>query len=116
MKVNEAIKRGAFLYPSDIDGNDAYVFLSEVESRIRGELFGQDGVAFTSGDGDTLLTANGAYEQIYPLYIAARRELEVGDSDRYSLFNSVFERLYSDYANYVNRKRQIGDTVYIKNI
>ncbi len=116
MTVSDAISRGAVLYPSDVNGKDAYVFLSELESRIKTELFGKEKIGFTADDGEVFLTADGAYEMIYPLYIAARRELEVGDSDRYSLFNSVFERFYSDYANYVNRTYPSEKIVYIKNI
>ncbi len=116
MTVREAIERGAVLYPADLDSDKVYIFLTELESRIRTELFGEDGVSITENDAEMPLKASGAHAQIYPLYIAARRELVCGDADRYSFFNSVFEQAYSDYANYVNRCVSPADAVYIKNI
>lgn len=116
MTVREAIERSAVLYPADIDADKAYIFLSELESRICTELFGENEVSITEDDADSSLKAGGAYAQIYPLYIAARRELVCGDADRYSFLNSVFEQAYSDYANYVNRRSAPADAVYIKNI
>lgn len=116
MTVREAIERSAVLFPAELDSDKAYIFLSELESRINTELYAENSVCITDSDKDMLLKADGAYAQIYPLYITARRELACGDADRYGFFNSVFEQVYSDYANYVNRSVLPARSVYIKNI
>jgi hypothetical protein len=113
LTVKEAIDRSAVLFPSDTSPEKACIFLSELESRINTELFGRENVVISVSDEQTELSANGAYAQIYPLYIAARHELISGDADRYSFINSVFEMAYSDYANYVNRTKKPTQSVYI---
>ncbi len=116
MTVNDAIERSAVLYPAELDADKTYLFLSDIESRIRTELYGEEAVLFTQDDGNTPLKADGAYGQIYPIYIAKERELSAGDADRYSFLNSVFEALYSDYANSINRAKKQGEAVYIKTV
>ncbi len=116
MTVSEAIKQSALLYPSAYDGEKDYVYLNELEQRICSELLFTDCEEITEESGKRVLCADGAYSSIYPLYIAAKRELACGDADRYELFNSVFERAYSDYANFVNRSRACQKATYITTI
>lgn len=113
MTVKEAIDRSAVLFPSDTSKGKACIFLSELEMRISSELFGRSCEAITENDMGRSLIADGAYAQIYPLYIASRHELISGDTDRYAFINSVFEQVYSDYANYVNRTSNHTKAVYI---
>ena len=113
MTVKEAIDRSAVLFPSDTSQQKACIFLSELEHRISNELFGRTCSDITVEDMERSLTAEGAYAQIYPLYIASRHELISGDADRYAFINSVFEQVYSDYANYVNRTSNPKGAVYI---
>ncbi len=116
MTVSEAIERGAVLYPADVDAEGAYIFLSEIESRISTELFGGENVILTAADSLLELRADGAFAQIYPLYIARGRELAIGDSERYAFLNAVFESLYSDYANSINRGRAQGKNICIRTV
>ena len=116
MTVNEAISRSETLFPADFDSETAYLYLSEIESKISCVLFGGEEIALTENDGEHVLIANGVYSQIYPLYIVMKRELSCGDADRYAFYNSVFEQTYAEYERYVSRTKASVKPILIKKI
>lgn len=116
MTVKEAINRSAVLYPCELDGEKAYIYLDELEAMIEEQLLGTEHTDINPSTDEAILSVSGTYSQIYPLYIAMRRELACGDADRYEFLKSVFEQLYTDLANRVNRERKLGQPSYIKNI
>lgn len=114
MTVNQAIERASLLYPSSVEQNDLYAWLSELEARICTEIHGTDLDAIISDkDGERVLTAPDAYAELYPLYLAMKTDLANGDVARYNNHASVFNSAYSDYANYCNRSiDRYGKTFY----
>lgn len=116
MTVNEAIRRSETLFPADFDIETAYLYLSEIETKISCLLFGGQEITFTESDGERVLIAGGVYSQLYPLYIVMKRELSYGDADRYAFYSSVFEQTYAEYERYVSRTKSTGKTTHIKNI
>jgi hypothetical protein len=115
MTVNEAIRRSETLFPADFDSETAYLYLSEIESKISCVLFGGQEITLGEADGEHQLIACGVYSQLYPLYIVMKRELSYGDADRYAFYSSVFEQAYAEYERYVSRKRELGKATQIKN-
>ena len=103
MTVSQAIERSSVLYPSDLEGDKVYSWLSELESRICAELYGTESEPITADDGDRVLSAPDAYAELYPLYIVMKTDLAGGDIDRYNNSALSFKNAYSAFANYYNR-------------
>lgn len=114
MTVEEAIERASLLYPAAKGSNDLYAWLSELEARICGELHGSDAQyeEISSSCGQRVLTVPDAYAELYPLYLIMKTDLANSDITRYNNHSAVFNRAYSDYANYCIREGGLPDTVY----
>ena len=115
MTVYEAINRCEGVCVTD-DSDQLYQWLSEIEARVRLELFGKDSDSITVMDGDRMLTAPDAYAEIYPLYITMKREQACADAERYAFFQSCFIAAYDLLSAYVNRTRELGEAIYIKTV
>ncbi len=112
MTVEEAIDRASLLYPASKDNNDLYGWLSELEARICKEIHGTDSEKITSSSGARTLTVPDAYAELYPLYLMMKTDLANSDIARFNNHSAVFNRAYSDYADYCTRNGELPETVY----
>lgn len=114
MTVGEAIERASLLYPASKGSNDLYGWLNELEARICTEIHGTAAgyEEITSSSGQRVLTASDAYAELYPLYLLMKTDLANSDIARFNNHSAVFNRAYSDYANYCIREGGLPDTVY----
>ncbi|MBE6610461.1 MAG: hypothetical protein E7634_07310 [Ruminococcaceae bacterium] len=103
MTVSQAIERSSLLYPADLESGRVYSWLSELESRICAELYGEDSQPITADDAQRELKAPEAYAELYPLYIIMKTDLANGDTERYNNSAVSFKNAYTAFANYFNR-------------
>ena len=103
MTVAQVIERSSLLYPSDLDGERVYCWISELESRICTELLGTESEPITAEDSERVLAVPEAYAELYPLYIVMKTDLANGDIDRYNNSALSFKNAYAAFANYYNR-------------
>lgn len=116
MTVNEAIARADAVYPQEEQDGVVYEWLNELEARICSELLFKESNEITESSGEYELSAPKAYCELYPLYIMMKRELLLGDSQRYEFYEKVFSAAYAEYASYTVRSGVRTDAVYIKTV
>ena len=114
MTVGEAIERACALHPLEGEVKSMHAWLGELEARISA-LFGlKEENDLTSDEAE--LTAPKAYCEIYPIYLMMKRELSVGDGERYSSLAQAFDRVYAELSAYACRTALPKTPRYIKTV
>lgn len=112
MTVADAIDRAESIYKHNGRTERLIEWLSELEERIRAELFREErSVSLTLL---SELTAPNAYAELYPLYLVMKSAFSEGEERRYNGYAKCFSAAYSEYIDHVNRRGYAGKTVYYK--
>lgn len=112
MTVSEAIERAENICRYNGEPENLIVWLSELEKRILTELYHSENHGFEKLSMSDRLVAPDAYAELYPLYLVMKISFLESDIIRYNNSSAIFNRVYSDYANYLIRTRLPEKTVY----
>lgn len=97
MTVNEAIMAADKLRPNTYSEDEKTLWLSELDGKIRLEIFNNNESvkAYTyPGDADTALVIKAPHDEMYPLYIIAMIDFYNRDEDyvnSFGLFNAKYD-------------------------
>ena len=116
MTVGEAIERACVLHPLEGETKSMYAWLSELEARVSDLLGSCEEKDLTSDDDGTELMAPKAYCELYPIYLMMKRELSVGDGERYGALADAFDRVYAELKAYACRTAALKSPHYIKTV
>lgn len=104
---------------NDIDEKLKITWLSELDKKIVAELnFNRDELDVSVFDENSSLSkklnAPEAYSEIYIAYLLMRADYYLGEVARYNNSSSIFNRLYYEMANYINRNFKVKTNNSIK--
>lgn len=110
MTINRALEITDQRHPSEYDRKTKLEWLSNLDKRaydlqLNHEM--ETAIDFSgyteNADGDTELLIESPYDEIYPVYL----DMQVSLADRdYAYYNNaalMFEGMWKEYANYINR-------------
>ena len=113
MTLREAVDRFDRLYPNALPSDEKRKIISDFDGRLySGVLVHYEGAPTVfSGytehtDPDTVLLAGFPYDDIYIRLLCAENEAVNGDTERYNNAAALFNSLYAQYADHINRTRR----------
>lgn len=94
-------------------------WLSQLDFKIYEELLkARYDVSFSGYTSQTAtseeLLAPEAYSEIYPAYLIMKTDYMNGETERYNNSASVFNRLYYELSNYINREKPVKTNSKLK--
>ncbi len=94
-------------------------WLSELDEKINTEILKPRYEAEFSGytdstSSDTVLLSPESYAEIYPVYLIMKNDYMNGEINRYNNSAGIFNRLYSDLSNYINRTKAVNKNETLK--
>ncbi len=96
------------LAPGGVDSTVRLRWLSEIEGRVRVELYGEDPASLSpiasDTPRDTVLAAPSPYDRLYWLHHLAMCDCLLGDAARYENAAALFNEAYASLGRYLKRK------------
>lgn len=106
MTIREAMERTDALLFNTYSDEDKILWLSQLEwdivRNVMDRHVGHEGAGFFGYDRDTdpetVLLAQAPYEEMYLVYLESKIHYHNGETDRYNLSATLFNRLFDSFA------------------